>query len=273
MSAAPASTVADGRTDRSVDAYLDRLFDLLGGGGAAGRRALTEVADHLADGVAEGMASGLSRAEAERRAVDRLGSVDRLASQLSRGQGRAGVAVVLRQICGAGWLLGAAAAVSIGVAGALSWPIGRLFGADLIAADAPNEVLPAARCRYLLEYYPHAVGCQAASVAHHAEEVVRNGVAMGVLGAFALVAFAVARRGGRLARFAVTPPIGVLAAVGATMFGAAAAVLIESGASRLHSGIRSGAGFSVVGGIASLPALVVFAVLLLADLRRRAPAP
>lgn len=253
----------------SVENYLDRLFDLLAGSGAAGRRALVEIEGHLCEATEEGVAGGLPRPAAERAAIARLGPVEQTAGGLLSSLERPGLRVIRRQIVGAAWLLGSAGALSVGIAGLFAWPVAARFGKDLIAADPPAEVLPASRCRYLLEYYPNAGGCQAASVAHHAEELVRNGLALGLLGAVALTMFWFARRGGRLRRYAVTPPAGIVAAVGTTMFGAAAAVLIESGASRLHAGARWGAGWSLVAGMAALPAFAVFAARLLRDLRLR----
>jgi HAAS len=256
-----------------VEAYLDRLFDLLAGSGAAGRRALAEVSEHLREATDEGLAAGQSRTDAEAAAVERFGPVEMVARGLLGSSGRAGLRVLARQAFGAGWLLGGIGLLSIGLSGALSWAVAVVYGNQLVASDPPTEVLSPARCDYLLEYYPSAGSCQAASVAHHTAEIVRNGLASGVLGALALLAYWLVRRSGRFRRLrslTVTPPAGIVAAVGAATFGVAAAVLVQSGLSRLLSGQRWGAGFSLVAGLSAVPAFVLFAVLLVRELRLHA---
>jgi hypothetical protein len=104
-------------------------------------------------------------------------------------------------------------------------------------------------------------------VTHHAQELVTNGIAMGVLGAIALLAFRFARRGGRLYGFAVMPPVGIVAAIGATGFALAAAIQLESGAARLRSGAHWGAGWTLVADLAALPALLACTGVLLRELR------
>jgi hypothetical protein len=255
-----------------VDTFLDRLFDLLGGSGAAGRRAFAEAEDHLRQATAEGVARGLSRVDAERAAVKRFGTPEQFAAGLRPVSGPAGLRAVARQVFAAGWLLGGIGMVSIGLSGALAAFVAAVYGKDLVAADKPTDRLSPERCEYLLAGYPSASSCHAASVAHHTEEIVRNGLTAGVLGVLALVVFQLARRSRRFARFrplTVLPPAGMTAAVGTAVFGLAGAVLVESAMSRLNAGERWGAGYSLVSGLATIPAFLLCAVWAFHEIRHR----
>ncbi|AVT32910.1 hypothetical protein C6361_29455 [Plantactinospora sp. BC1] len=90
-----------------VDRHLDEMFDQLAGSGAVGRRVLSEVEDHLRDAVADEMARGVPAEQAERNAVTRFGSPDRIAGPLRRA--RRGVAV--RAMVSDAWLLAGLAAL------------------------------------------------------------------------------------------------------------------------------------------------------------------
>lgn len=268
---------AGGRADEAggpVEEYLDRVFDLLAGAGRTGRRALTEIEDHLRDSVAEQVAAGRGRTEAERRAVERFGPAETVARGLLAANA-AGAGALLRRMLAALWLVGGVGLVVVGVSGPAVWLVGTVFGRDLVAGDPPGLRLGAARCADLAEYHPHAPNCWAASVAHHFDEEVRNRVAVGVLGLLVLAAFWLVRRGRPrwLARFrglTVPPPTPVVASGAAAVFGAAAVLLTGLGLDRLAVGQRSGAGTTLVSGLAAAVAFLAFLPPVVRELRLRA---
>jgi hypothetical protein len=243
-----------------VEEYLDRLFDLLAGSGAVGRRALAEAEDHLRQAAAEEERAGTDPEPAARRAVDRFGPPERFARELLAAAGVAGLRPAARRLVSAGWLLGGLGMVAIGVSGVLAEFVGRIWGADVIAGDPVGMTYSPGRCAELAEYFPHAASCRDASVLHHWGEVVEYRVAAGVLGLLALAGYRFARRRGYLAR----PPMGLVAALGVAAFGLVGAVSLGLGADHLRLGIRPGTGTDLVTGIASVAA----AAVLLAPLAR-----
>jgi hypothetical protein len=256
-----------------VEEYLDRMFDLLAGSGGTGRRALAEVEAHLTEAVDAELTGGADRAEAEQRAVARFGPARTVASGLLAA-GRAGIGSMLRRVLAACWLVGGVGLVVVGLTAAPVWAVGRLFGRDLVAPDAPGVHYTAARCAELFEYFPHADSCRAASISHHFTEEIRNRVAAGVLGVVVLAGFWLVRRAGRgwLARFGgltELPPAAVLAAVGATAFGVAAILLTGQGLDDLMIGQRASVGAVLVSGVASAVAFVGFLPPVLRELRLR----
>lgn len=246
-----------------VEAYLDRLFDLLAGTGAAGRRALDEVADHLHESSAAGVASGLSEVEAERAAVDRFGPVDRVAGELRPAPPPG---VLVRRLAASAALLGSIGLVAIGLSGLVAGVLGAMFGQSFVSGDPAGVRYSSARCVDLLEYFPHATSCQAAAVAHHFDEVVTYRTAAGVLGLLGLAGFWLLRRYGPLRSSAWRPRGDLVVVVGTGAFGTALVVFGGAGSMQALSG-RPGAGQLVSAGLASAIALAWFVPLLLRELR------
>ena len=87
--------------------------------------------------------------------------------------------------------------IAIGMSGGVCQVVGWQMGDHALAADSESTYLSAARCADLAEYYP-AKTCAAAEMAHHADEIVRNRVAAGVLGVLALAGYLLLRRKLRL---------------------------------------------------------------------------
>jgi hypothetical protein len=257
---------AAGAAAGPVDEYLDRLFDLLAGTGAAGRRALGEVADHLQASTAADVAGGLSRVEAERAAVHRFGP----AEQVARGL-RAPVPVgfALRRLSASAAVLGSVGLVAVGLSGLAAAALGAAFGKAFVSGDAPGGTYTAARCADYLEYYPNAGSCRAAAVAHHFDEVVQYRAAAGVLGLLVLVAFWGLRRYGPLAGPAWAPRPDLVAVAGAGAFAGGAVFFGGTGSMQLLSGLRDGAGQFLSAGLVSVLALAVFGPLLARQLRRQ----
>ncbi|MFL6075338.1 MAG: permease prefix domain 1-containing protein [Mycobacteriales bacterium] len=253
----------------TVDDYLDRVFTLLAGSGAAGRRAYLEIEAHLREAVEEERAAGLDPAAAEARAIARFGD----AGQVTRGMLTAsaeGTRAVVARMVGAGWLLGWVGLLSIGVSGPLAAAVGAIWGKDYVSPDQPGATYSRERCRDLFEYFPHASSCRAASVEHHYWEVVQGRIALGVLGLLALGAWLLTRRSQRWRWLTVLPPAGMVAAAGATLFGVTAVLLTGQGLATLGSPLWTGAGTTIVSGLAAAPACVAFLIWLLRELRIRA---
>ncbi|HEX5418221.1 MAG TPA: ClpX C4-type zinc finger protein [Chloroflexota bacterium] len=69
--------------DRLIDAYLDQLGQALALDADQKARILEEIRDHLLTAVEEEARQGISRADAERRAIERFGSPEAIAGQFA----------------------------------------------------------------------------------------------------------------------------------------------------------------------------------------------
>jgi hypothetical protein len=260
-----------------AEAYLAQLFDQLAGTGAAGRRLLVEAEDHLRCAIADLEATGMARPQAEAAAVAGMGPARQVAGELASTTGTTW-RTLLAQFVGAAWWFGAIGLLTIGLSGLLAFAPAVAWGKGAIAPDAPTEHLGAARCAYLLEYYPQPNGaCHAASIAHHYGEVITYRLAAGVVGAVALGAWMVVGRGRlrplqRLRPLTSTPPPIVMAAVGVTTFGLASIWLVGLGVDGLVVHQPWGAWAWIVSGLAAIPVFAWSSARLIGDLRR-SPTP
>jgi hypothetical protein len=225
----------------SIEHYLDRLFDALAGTGTGGRRVLIEAEAHLAESTSELESKGLNPDDAAREALARFGSPDMVAQAAIR-EGTLSGWLLARRVVAATWLLGSVVLASFGLAGALNWLFGALFGPGWVAPDAPRQTYPAARCARLLAAHPDAASCQAASVAHHFAELVYLPLMLSVLGLLLLGVFAIVRRDARLRRFAILPSFGLVTLLGSMAFGSGAAILVLLALERLQIGQDFGIG-------------------------------
>ncbi len=238
----------------AVDQCLDELFDRLAGTGAAGRRALAEAEDHLRSAVADGVARGLSQDEAEREAVARFGSVARVAGELRVAH--RGIAGWLRPAFVGCWIAGSTGLIAIGISGLVAEVFGRLYGAAFVAGDAPGVTYTADRCADYFEYFPHARDCADAAALHHWGEVVEGRVAVGVLGALALLVLWLVRRATALGTPAWTPPRGSVALPMTALYGLVGLAL--SGLSLMQLAVHDthGVGANLSAGVVSAGAAV-----------------
>jgi hypothetical protein len=237
-----------------VDRYLDDLFDRLAGTGAAGRRALAEVEDHLRAAADQGEALGRSRYDAEQRAVAAFGPPDAVAAGL-RAVHRPDA--WLRPTFAGAWLAGGLGLVAVGASGLVAEVLGRIFGPEFVAGDAPGVTYTAARCAEFLRLFPRAGGCAGAAAMDHWGEVVQFRVLAGVLGLLALAVFGLARRRTPLRGAAWRPPPGAVAVPMGALFAVAGAGFTGLSLMQLAYGTRDMLGANLSAGIVAL----VFAAL------------
>ena len=243
-----------------VEDYLDRLFDLLPGTGAAGRRFLAEVEDHLREATDAGIARGLTPDRAQAAAVARFGPVEQVAAGFTAVARRWS----LRQLFGAGAVVGAVGMVALGLSGVISELVGDLLSPAFVAGDPPGVTYTAARCADYLRLSPGSGSCTAAALEDHFGEVVMPRIAAGILGLIALAVLAYLRR--RPDAQTWLPPRRLVGLVGGVAAGlCAAAFLLDGGLLLAHTGTEHGAGAALADGAMAGLAALGFAVVLVRD--------
>jgi hypothetical protein len=257
--------------DDLIEAYLDRLVELLRGPGDHVRRALAESEDHLRRSQAQQVAAGLSEEEAARVAIDRFGDVEQVAGRYNTDRVLASPVQVAVQVLLALALAGSITLVAIGLSGVVAGIGGAAFGHAFIAGDQPGVTYTAERCAEYRAIYPEAPTCEQAALDDHYDETVYNRIAGGVLGLLVLGGWWVASR---LAQGQVGPsviPRSFVPIALTTLFAAAAAVLGGIGVLQwLFAGSNSGAGSLLSAGIVSGVAFLAFGAWLVMTLRSEA---
>ena len=153
--------------------------------------------------------------------------------------------------------------LAIGASGVLALSFRAAFGDRFVAGDPVGVMYTASRCADFLEYAPDATTCEAAASEHHAGEVVDLRIAAGVLGVVVLITRWVVRRRGVPKEPPAQLPDGFMATIGASLFGAAAALLGGEGLAVLvFEGPSHGPGQWISAGIVSLIVFAAFAHLL-----------
>ena len=157
--------------------------------------------------------------------------------------------------------------VAIGVSGAVAFGLGSAFGRSFVAGDPPGVTYSKARCADYFEYAPGSRTCEQAATAHHFGETVDYRLVAGVPGLLGLAGLLLIRRRAPAARGAL--PEGFEATIGATVFGAAALLLLGSSLAQIAGGQRAGAGSFLSGGIVALGPAGVYSLSLYRTLLRR----
>jgi hypothetical protein len=252
-----------------IEDYLDQLLVELRGSARDVRRILAEVEEHLRDATAEGVAEGLPEVKAEWRAIDRFGPP----RVMARRFGRPPVRPALTALTRAAVPFTAVGMIAIGVSGAISEALGRLFGAAFVAGDPPDVSYTAARCADFREYFP-GKSCMDAAAWHHWGEVVEYRVGVGVLGLCLLGGWLLYRRR-RPAAAEVALPAGLMAGAATALYGLAAAGLLLQGVSQAaNGGMTGGTGqWLSAGGVAFVAAVAYGMVLLRALAPAATPRP
>ena len=259
----------------AVDSYLDDLADALHlpgaelgaswRGSAEARRILAEVEDHLRTSVEAGVAGGLSVEDAEAQAIDRFGSARAVARRF-RSERPLPVVKIGVDVIRAGMIVVAIGLVTLGVSGLASEALGRVFGADFVAGDAPGVTYTATRCADFFEYAPHAPTCAAAAAYHHWGETVEYRVAVGVLGLLMLGGLWLVERR-RTPRPSVLPDA-FGPGIGAALAGAVAIFMLGNATDLLIvGGAGAGAGAFLADGVMAALASTLFAVAFVHRLR------
>jgi hypothetical protein len=245
--------------DDAVQRYLDDLFTGLRGQPRACRRLLAETETHLLDALDAGLAEGLSHDEAAERAVARFGPPSTLV-----GAGLPVTAVVsrmLRPLLLAAAGLAAAGMLAVGASGVIAGVFRATLGDRFVAGDLPGVSYTAARCADFFEYAPSARTCLDAAASHHADEVVVDRIAIGVLGVIALAVYLALRRSwAGSVRVDGGLPAGFAPGIGTALFGLAAAVLSLASFSALLVGRIDGGGQYLSAALVATAAAVAFAV-------------
>lgn len=245
---------ADGHAGTDIDRYLDRLLLELRGSAGDVRRILAEVEDHLNDATREGVAGGLPEDEARRAAIARFGSPRAVARRF--GGATVPRADLARALAWALVPFGAVGLVAIGVSGAISELLGRLFGAAFVSGDLPWVRYTPRRCAELRSSFPGR-GCLDAAVQDHWGEVVAFRVAAGVLGLLVLGGYLLVRHRARASAASLRP--GVVPVAGVTAYGFGAAVLALEGANAaLLGGVHGGSGQWWSGAAVALAVALVY---------------
>jgi hypothetical protein len=211
----------------SVEAYLDRLFDLLSGSGARGRRVLLEAQAHLEEAVERAVAAGQTPEAAERDAVARFGSPEEIA-EAHASAGALPLGVAFGRLFAAGWLMTGAAGAATGLVGLISLGFARAFGLSFVDASA------------------------------HVEQTITWQLMAGAGALASLAAFAMARRMPALRGMTQLPNAAMVSGVGAAGFGAAGFLLLGDGLFAYAAGERAEVGAHLAEGLAGIAVGLTF---------------
>jgi hypothetical protein len=224
-------TGANGETP--IEDYLDELVRRTRSDPRTLRRLLDETNDHLAAAAAELEAAGKPRVDAEREAVRRFGP----AADLARESWRRSLASLVVETVRAAILLGACGLVAVGLSGVLAAVFNVLFGQRFVGATT-------------------IWGTGGSTVNETAQDAVMLRVLAGLVGLLVLVGYAALRR---YAKPAVVLPRGLVDALGAAAFAAAAVALTGASVDQAVAGAAGhGVGFFLSGALASLVGAIVF---------------
>lgn len=241
----------------TVDQYLDRLFDLLAGSGAPGRRLLLEAQVHLEEAVERAIDAGQSRQEAERAAIERFGAPEVIA----RAHAEAGslpFTAAIGRVFATAWLFAGLAGLAVGLMGLLDAFFARVMGPNFVTDDPPDMIYTAERCRELGVISGDAAACRAASVAHHVEELVTRPLAVSVLALTLLALFAIARNSRSLRGVTRLPNAAMVSTAGAVGFGGVGTLLFGYGLLGFAFGQRVEVGAHLAEGLAGIAIGLVF---------------
>lgn len=220
-------------SETPIDDYLDELLRRCRADVRTTRRLLDEASDHLHAAAAELEANGMSRVDAEAEAVHRFGPLKPIVRATAR---RSFIKLVLETVRAA-VLLGACGLVAVGLSGAVVAVMNALAGPSFVGGTT-------------------VFGTGGSTVAETAHDAVVLRSLAGAVGVLILAGYWLVRR--RLGDSTVLPG-GLVDALGAAAFAAAAVVLVSASVDQAITGTGGhGVGFFLSGAIVSLAATVLF---------------
>lgn len=257
------------RTDSPIENYLDDLVAAMTTRRPRElRNLLAETEAHLRDDAEAAVARGGTPQAAEAQAVASFGPVRELV--VAEQRQATTLRTVLRQTLSTAVLLGAIGALAVGLSGVLAEVIRLFGGARSLAGVAPDRVLSASDCARWLAANPAAHGCREAAVADWASEAVSYRIAVGVLGALALLAFRWLRRRNLRHERATGLPPAVRDTIAFTLFAVAGVATLGLGVDALVISPGTGAGQWLSAAPVALAAAVIFGRRLVRELRAAA---
>jgi hypothetical protein len=216
-----------------LEDYLDELLRRTHADPRTTRRLLDEVNDHLAAAAAEFEAAGRSRVEAEREAVRRFGS----AADVARASWRRSFTTLVLETLRAAILLGACGLVAVGLSGGVVAAMNALFGQRFVGGAT-------------------VLGTGGSGVGETAQDAVVLRVLAGAVGLLVLASHLALRRYGKPA---VVLPRGLVDALGAAAFAAAAIVLTCASVDQAVTSVGGGGvGFFLSGALVALAGAIGF---------------
>jgi len=233
-------------SDSPIEAYLDQVvLGLSTRSPRQLRHLLAETEAHLRDDAERAMAQGMSAPEAEAQAVLRFGPARELVAA-ERARALLPIGELVRRVLSTAWVLGGIGALAVGVSGLIAAVIRVAGGTQALVDVAPDQALSAPDCARWLAADPGAHTCRDAALSDWAAETVYYRIAIGVLGAMALLAFGLLRRRRAHAQRWTTLPSAVSNTIAVTAFGAAGCWTLGLGVSAIvtNSGHGSGQWFS-----------------------------
>ena len=158
--------------------------------------------------------------------------------------------------------------LAIGFSGLLVVGFGSIFSKDFISGDGAGVVYTSERCADYFRFHPEAKDCYSAATAHHYDEVVDIRGGIGAVGSMVLIAYYGLRRRFKWASDTRVIPRGFSSTVAASLFGAAAFLLLGIFAVRAGFGNTTGVGVLLASGLVSAVAFLAYATQLSRDLLR-----
>lgn len=256
------------RHSEPIEDYLDELLSCLRLPPRATRRLLAETEDHLRESAEAAIHSGLSRTAAEQAAVRAFGPADRVAAEAAAGR-RPDVTTLLRLSVWSLLVLGGVALVAIGLSGGVAAAFTAVAGPRFVGGMP--QTYSAGLCHYYLSIHPSAATCRAAATLENSQDAVSLRLLAGMLGV-GLVAVAAYLRRRLNAELSLQRMFDAMSALAATIAFAVAAVWLVGTATDLavrHGG--AGAGWYLSGGVISLGAAALGAVIAWRNLRTLRP--
>lgn len=247
-----------------IEAYLDELLGRLRGPASVVRGTLAEAEAHLRDAADEAIESGMEPTEAQQLAVARFGSAREVAAAANRFAVGGAVRSLAPAAISAVGRVAAAGLASIGLAALLAHALALVTSRGFVFGRPRDVVLEAADCSRWLGAQPTAASCRQAATLENASDSLVLPVVASIVGlVIVAAAFAIARRlwGSQGAGvFGSRLPYGIEPAIGATLFGFAALVLLVASVSDIALPGLWGRGLWLTDAAVALCVAVTYAV-------------